>query len=224
MIHKKSYSKGSRSRSKHQRSRSRSSSRTSRNWGRISRHIYIGGLTSSTKEKVKDIETHFSNFGQIHKISMKKGFCFVEYAKCEDAAYACSKMNGRFFMGDCIKVEISWSTPSALNEESKGKSKSSKKRSGSRSRSTKARTNESNNTLGYSESLSETHLQMEDYRKPWKKRSRSRSGSGSRSRSIQSRFDDSGDKGVFSESLDQTHTSEHSRSHWNKRFRSRFRW
>ena len=31
---------------------------------------------------------------------MKKGFCFVEFTNYKDAAYACSKMNGREFCNE----------------------------------------------------------------------------------------------------------------------------
>ena len=39
--------------------------------------VYIGGLSSRTREK--DIEKFVRKYGRVREISLKNGFCFVEF-------------------------------------------------------------------------------------------------------------------------------------------------
>ena len=70
----------------------------------MSSHVYIGGLDHHVKKK--DIEKHFHKFGQIHKITMKKYYCFVEFKVNKDANTACAKMNGQEILGLRITTKI----------------------------------------------------------------------------------------------------------------------
>ena len=84
-------------------------------WGRTSRFVYVGGLNYYTKEK--DIIIVFRKFGHIRAITMKKGFCFVEFENCEDADQACYNMNNRVILGSHVKVEITWGSPRGRDRE-----------------------------------------------------------------------------------------------------------
>ena len=84
-------------------------------WGRTSRFVYVGGLNHYTKEK--DIIIVFRKFGHIRAITLKKGFCFVEFENCEDADQACYKMNGRQISGNRVQVEITWGSPRGRDRE-----------------------------------------------------------------------------------------------------------
>eukprot|EP00095_Tigriopus_kingsejongensis_P007164 snap_masked-scaffold211_size255937-processed-gene-0.6 protein:Tk07164 transcript:snap_masked-scaffold211_size255937-processed-gene-0.6-mRNA-1 annotation:"serine-arginine protein 55" len=63
-----------------------------------STRVYLGGLSYRARER--DIEKFFKKFGRLREISLKNGYCFVEfedYRDAEDAVYEC---NGQDLLGD----------------------------------------------------------------------------------------------------------------------------
>merc|ERR1712241_341336 len=59
-------------------------------------------------------------FGRIREISLKNGFCFVEFDDYRDADDACYEMNGRDLLGDRVTVEIARGTPHGRDREKWG--------------------------------------------------------------------------------------------------------
>merc|ERR1711963_1240600 len=71
---------------------------------KMSTRVYVGGLNHRSREK--DVERFFRKFGRIREISLKNGFCFVEFDDYRDADDACYEMNGRDLLGERVSVEI----------------------------------------------------------------------------------------------------------------------
>lgn len=98
----------SRSYSRRSRSRSRDYSHSPR--GRSSREnvglpkIFITKLSPQVTER--DIEKEFSDFGDIKKINLKRGFAFVEYYNKEDAKEAIRKLHNKKLFGQQKKVVV----------------------------------------------------------------------------------------------------------------------
>ena len=65
--------------------------------------VYVGGLNLSTTNE--DIKKFFRNCGNIREISLKDGYCFVEFANYMEAETACEEMDGRFLKGKYIEVK-----------------------------------------------------------------------------------------------------------------------
>jgi arginine/serine-rich splicing factor 7 len=80
------------------------SSYSSRNTERTAR-LYIGRLSSRTRER--DLEDAFYKFGRIRDVSIKAGFGFVEFEDERDAEDAVRDMDGRDVDGSRIQVEFS---------------------------------------------------------------------------------------------------------------------
>merc|ERR1712001_632666 len=80
--------------------------------------VYVGGLSHRTREK--DVERFFRKFGRIREISMKNGFCFVEFDDYRDADDACYECNGRDLLGQRVSVEIARGTPHGRDREKWG--------------------------------------------------------------------------------------------------------
>merc|ERR1712223_242384 len=85
---------------------------------KMSTRVYVGGLNHRSREK--DIERFFRKFGRIREISLKNGFCFVEFDDYRDADDACYEMNGRDLLGDRVTVEIARGTPHGRDREKWG--------------------------------------------------------------------------------------------------------
>lgn len=98
----------SRSYSRRSRSRSRDYSHSPR--GRSSREnvglpkIFITKLSPQVTEK--DIDKEFSEFGEIKKVNLKRGFAFVEYYNKEDAKEAIRKLHNKKLFGQQKKVVV----------------------------------------------------------------------------------------------------------------------
>merc|ERR1711988_1440737 len=85
---------------------------------KMSTRVYVGGLNHRSREK--DVERFFRKFGRIREISLKNGFCFVEFDDYRDADDACYEMNGRDLLGDRVTVEIARGTPHGRDREKLG--------------------------------------------------------------------------------------------------------
>merc|ERR1712012_1078616 len=85
---------------------------------KMSTRVYVGGLSHRSREK--DVERFFRQFGRIREISMKNGFCFVEFDDYRDADDACYEMNGRDLLGERVSVEIARGTPHGRDREKWG--------------------------------------------------------------------------------------------------------
>merc|ERR1711944_61552 len=85
---------------------------------KMSTRVYVGGLSHRTREK--DVERFFRKFGRIREISMKNGFCFVEFDDYRDADDACYECNGRDLLGERVSVEIARGTPHGRDREKWG--------------------------------------------------------------------------------------------------------
>ncbi|KAM3147845.1 hypothetical protein pb186bvf_000173 [Paramecium bursaria] len=82
---------------------SKSASR-SRSKNKDDRRVYVTGFsTSNTREE--DIRTAFSKFGEIQDLSWKGRFCFIAYAKAEDASEAITQMHQQEMSGHKLLVE-----------------------------------------------------------------------------------------------------------------------
>ena len=98
----------SRSYSRRSRSRSRDYSHSPR--GRSSREnvglpkIFITKLSPQVTER--DIEKEFSDFGDIKKINLKRGFAFVEYYNKDDAKEAIRKLHNKKLFGQQKRVVV----------------------------------------------------------------------------------------------------------------------
>ena len=98
----------SRSYSRRSRSRSRDYSHSPR--GRSSREnvglpkIFITKLSPQVTER--DIEKEFSDFGEIKKINLKRGFAFVEYYNKDDAKEAIRKLHNKKLFGQQKRVVV----------------------------------------------------------------------------------------------------------------------
>eukprot|EP00542_Grammatophora_oceanica_P010410 CAMPEP_0194033572 /NCGR_PEP_ID=MMETSP0009_2-20130614/6216_1 /TAXON_ID=210454 /ORGANISM="Grammatophora oceanica, Strain CCMP 410" /LENGTH=209 /DNA_ID=CAMNT_0038674287 /DNA_START=37 /DNA_END=666 /DNA_ORIENTATION=- len=77
-----------------------------------SKTLYVGNLAFSTRQI--HIRTHFSLLGRVREVHMgldrfRKtpcGFCFVEYARREDALLAVAQLSGTKLDGRIIRVEL----------------------------------------------------------------------------------------------------------------------
>merc|ERR1711976_449976 len=85
---------------------------------KMSTRVYVGGLSHRAREK--DIERFFRKFGRIREISLKNGFCFVDFDDYRDADDAVYEMNGRDLLGDRVSVEIARGTPHGRDREKWG--------------------------------------------------------------------------------------------------------
>lgn len=98
----------SRSYSRRSRSRSRDYSHSPR--GRSSREnvglpkIFITKLSPQVTER--DIEKEFSEYGDIKKVNLKRGFAFVEYYNKEDAKEAIRKLHNKKLFGQQKRVVV----------------------------------------------------------------------------------------------------------------------
>ena len=98
----------SRSYSRRSRSRSRDYSHSPR--GRSSREnvglpkIFITKLSPQVTER--DIDKEFSEYGEIKKVNLKRGFAFVEYYNKEDAKEAIRKLHNKKLFGQQKKVVV----------------------------------------------------------------------------------------------------------------------
>jgi len=45
--------------------------------------VYVGGLSYHAQER--DVECYFRKFGKIRDVSMKNGYCFIEFDDTRDA-------------------------------------------------------------------------------------------------------------------------------------------
>ena len=94
--------------SRRSRSRSRDYSHSPR--GRSSREnvglpkIFITKLSPQVTER--DIEKEFSDFGDIKKINLKRGFAFVEYYSKDDAKEAIRKLHNKKLFGQQKRVVV----------------------------------------------------------------------------------------------------------------------
>ena len=70
----------------------------------MSARVYVGGLDKYTREK--DIERFFQDVGRVREISLKNGFCFVDFDDPRDAEDACYEKNGRDLLGQRVRVDI----------------------------------------------------------------------------------------------------------------------
>jgi arginine/serine-rich splicing factor 4/5/6 len=59
--------------------------------------VYMGGISYRARER--DIEHFFGKFGKIREISLKSGFCFIDFDDYRDADDAVYELNGKSFMG-----------------------------------------------------------------------------------------------------------------------------
>jgi len=75
----------------------------------MSGRVYVGGLCKYTREK--DIERFFRDFGGIREMSLKNGFCFVEFNDSRCAEDACHQLNGRDLLGRRVTVDMAKGTP-----------------------------------------------------------------------------------------------------------------
>jgi hypothetical protein len=48
-----------------------------------STRVYVGGLSYRARER--DVERYFKKFGRIRDVSMKNGYCFLEFEDARDA-------------------------------------------------------------------------------------------------------------------------------------------
>ena len=64
----------------------------------MSTRVYVGGLSYRARER--DVEKFFRKYGRIREISLKHGYCFVEFDDYRDADDAVYELNGKDFMGD----------------------------------------------------------------------------------------------------------------------------
>jgi arginine/serine-rich splicing factor 4/5/6 len=64
----------------------------------MSSRVYVGGLSYRSRES--DVDRLFRKFGRIKEISLKNGYCFIEFEDHRDADDAVYELNGREFMGE----------------------------------------------------------------------------------------------------------------------------
>ncbi len=81
----------------------------------MSTRVYVGGISYRARER--DIEKFFRKYGRIREISMKNGYCFVEFEDYRDADDACYELNGKDFLGDRVTVEIARGTPHGRDKD-----------------------------------------------------------------------------------------------------------
>jgi len=86
----------------------------------MSARVYVGGLDKYTREK--DIERFFQDVGRVREISLKNGFCFVDFDDPRDAEDACYEKNGRDLLGQRVRVDIAKGTPHGRDREMWGSS------------------------------------------------------------------------------------------------------
>eukprot|EP01137_Pigoraptor_chileana_P005328 Opistho-2@48258 len=65
--------------------------------------LYVGRISRSTR--TRDVERLCDRYGRLREVTMKDGFCFVEYYDDRDAHDAVRDLHGRDFMGDRLIVE-----------------------------------------------------------------------------------------------------------------------
>ena len=73
------------------------------------RRVFVGRLSYRVRES--DVERFFKGFGRINEISMKTGFCFVEFDDIRDAEDAVYEMNNKTLCGDRVTVEHAKGAP-----------------------------------------------------------------------------------------------------------------
>jgi RNA recognition motif-containing protein len=67
--------------------------------------IFVQGLPLNTNER--DLRIKFEKYGDIRSVSLKQGFCFIDYFNEKYAKEAIDNMNGRTFEGSRIVVKQS---------------------------------------------------------------------------------------------------------------------
>ncbi|XP_065183752.1 serine-arginine protein 55-like [Sycon ciliatum] len=67
--------------------------------------VYVGNLPRDTRER--DIERFFKGYGYVRDVTMKNGFCFVEFDDRNDAEDAIHDLNGKDLLGSRAIVEFS---------------------------------------------------------------------------------------------------------------------
>ena len=67
--------------------------------------IFVQGLPTSTVER--DLRIKFEKYGDIRSISLKQGYCFIDYFNEKSAKDAITNMHGRTFEGSRINVKQS---------------------------------------------------------------------------------------------------------------------
>lgn len=75
----------------------------------MSARIYIGRLSNWARDR--DIERFLKGFGRVKDISIKNGYCFVDFEDHRDADDAVYELNGRELCGDRVIVEHARGTP-----------------------------------------------------------------------------------------------------------------
>ena len=73
------------------------------------RRVFVGRLSYRAREG--DVERFFKGFGRINEISMKAGFCFVEFDDIRDAEDAVYEMNNKTLCGERVTVEHAKGNP-----------------------------------------------------------------------------------------------------------------
>eukprot|EP01116_Phalansterium_solitarium_P023524 TRINITY_DN827_c0_g1_i4.p1 TRINITY_DN827_c0_g1~~TRINITY_DN827_c0_g1_i4.p1 ORF type:complete len:245 (+),score=12.92 TRINITY_DN827_c0_g1_i4:109-843(+) len=71
--------------------------------------IYVGHLNDRTK--ARDLEDVFGRYGKIVDISLKIGYCFIDYEDPHDAEDAVRGMDGKTLDGDRLMVQIARGRP-----------------------------------------------------------------------------------------------------------------
>lgn len=64
----------------------------------MSTRVYVGGLSHRARER--DVEKFFRKYGRIKEISLKNGYCFVEFEDYRDADDAVYECNGKDVLGE----------------------------------------------------------------------------------------------------------------------------
>jgi len=75
----------------------------------MSARIYVGRLSNWARDR--DIERFLKGFGRVKDISIKNGYCFVDFEDGRDADDAVYELNGRELCGERVIVEHARGTP-----------------------------------------------------------------------------------------------------------------
>lgn len=86
---------------------------------RISRTVFIGGITS--KVNYKDVEGEFKRFGSIDDIKMKGDYAFIEFKYEDDADRAIKEMGNGKICGHQITVQKSYGGRNKRTKAPEGK-------------------------------------------------------------------------------------------------------
>lgn len=65
--------------------------------------VYVNGIPHDCKEE--SLREAFGKFGEIVRVAVKTGFCFIEYAEDNSAREAIDAMNDRDFEGNKLLVK-----------------------------------------------------------------------------------------------------------------------